>query len=101
MWDYVVALTASFGVPMIYCESPILERWIAPAQEDLARPTWTKLIADGILLSNSLEFVDWSANVIETLVCERCWVVGCSGAGLARIVRLADQILWLPPRLRD
>jgi hypothetical protein len=86
---------------MIYCESPTLERWVAPPQEDFPRPTWTRLIADGVLLSNAIEYLDWNANPIETLVCESCWSAGCSRAGLARIVRLADQVLWLPARLRD
>jgi hypothetical protein len=85
---------------MIYCELPRLEQWIAPPQEDLPRPTWTKLIADGFVISNSLEYADWQARPVQPIVCESCWNAGCSQAGLANIVRLGDQLLWLPPRMR-
>ncbi|MBI3823371.1 MAG: hypothetical protein HY289_11935 [Planctomycetes bacterium] len=85
---------------MIYCETPTLEQWIAPPQEDLPRPTWTKLIADRFLISNSLEYADWHASPAQPLVCETCWNPGCSQAGLANIVRLGDQLLWLPPRMQ-
>ncbi|MFL5340196.1 MAG: hypothetical protein ACJ8F7_08585 [Gemmataceae bacterium] len=86
---------------MLYCESPTLEEWIAPPQEDFPRPTWTKLLANGSLLSNSLEYANWLATPVEPMVCEGCWNSGCSGQGLAKIVRLSDQLLWLPPRLAD
>jgi hypothetical protein len=86
---------------MIYCVSPSLECWVAPPQEDLPRPTWTKLIADGILLSNSLEYANWRVNPVEPFVCDSCWNSGCVQTGLARIVRLADDLLWLPPRPCD
>ena len=86
---------------MIYCDSPILEQWIAPPQEDFVRPTWTKLIAQGVMLSNSLEYADWTANPVEPIVCEGCWNPSCARAGLARIVSLGDQLLWLPPRPHD
>lgn len=86
---------------MIYCESPDLERWIAPPQEDFPRPTWTKLSANGVLLSNSLEYANWQSTPIEPIVCESCWSAGCSLAGLARIVHLKDHLLWLAPRAMD
>jgi hypothetical protein len=86
---------------MIYCDSFSLEQGIAPPQGDLPRPTWTKLIAQGMLLSNSIEYAHWTASPVEPIVCEGCWDATCARAGLARIVNLGDDLLWLPPRLRD
>jgi len=86
---------------MIYCESPTLEQWLAPPQENFPRPTWTKLLAGGVMLSNSIEYATWTACPVEPIVCEACWNSGCAQAGLARIVRLGDYLLWLPPRPRD
>lgn len=86
---------------MIYCDSPNLEEWLAPQQETFPQPTWTKLYADGILLSNSIEFANWIADPVEPIVCEACWNSACSRSGLARIVRIGNYLLWLPPRLSD
>ena len=86
---------------MIYCETPVLEEWIARPQEDFPRPTWTKLIANGLVLSNSIEYADWDAVPVEPMVCELCWAPGCARAGLARIVRLPRQLLWTRPNLGD
>lgn len=86
---------------MIYCEAPTLEQWVAPPQEDFPRPTWTKLVAGGVMLSNSIEYADWAVDPVEPIVCESCWDSTCARAGLARIVHLGDYLLWLPPTLRD
>ncbi len=53
------------------------------------------------MLSNSIEYANWVANPVEPIVCELCWSAGCAQAGLARIVRVSDKMLWLPPRLCD
>ncbi|MAG92883.1 MAG: hypothetical protein CMJ48_03950 [Planctomycetaceae bacterium] len=84
---------------MIYCNAPTFETWLAPPQEDFPRPTWTKLFANGQLLSNSIEYANWNADPTKLWVCEQCWSSGCSGSGLTRIVRLSSQVLWLRPRL--
>ena len=86
---------------MIYCESPTLEQWLAPPQENFLRPTRTKLLAGGVMLSNSIEYATWTACPAEPIVCESCWYSGCAQVGLARIVRLMDYLIWLPPRPRD
>src|SRR5262249_6629870 len=86
---------------MIYCETLTLEEWIAPPQGDLPRPKWTKLIAGGFMLSNSIEYANWVADPIEPIVCEGCWNPGCSWAGLTRVVRVNDHLLWLRPSLND
>jgi hypothetical protein len=86
---------------MIFCDNPIVEKWVAPPQEDLPRPTWTRLRAGGLELSNSIEYANWGADPVEPIVCESCWDATCSRAGLARIVLLAGQVLWLKPSLQD
>jgi hypothetical protein len=86
---------------MIYCESPTLEQWLAPPQDNLPRPTWTKMFAGGVMLSNSIECADWAASPVDPIVCEACWNPGCAMEGLARIVRIGDHLLWLPRRPRD
>jgi hypothetical protein len=86
---------------MIYCDSPTLVQWVAPPQEDLPRPTWTKLIAQGVTLSNSIEYANWVADPVEPIVCELCWDATCARAGLARVRRLDDQLVWVPPRPKD
>ncbi len=53
-------------------------------------------MADGVMLSNSIEFADWNARPIHPIVCESCWSAGC-GPAFAVIVRVADNLLWLPP----
>ena len=63
---------------MIYCDSLTLERWTAPPQEDFPRPPWTKLIAHGVLLSNSVEYANWADDPVEPIVCEGCWCPACA-----------------------
>lgn len=86
---------------MIFCNSPILELWQAPPNVDFQHPPWTKLIAGGVVLSNSIERADWLADPVQAIVCDHCGLAMCARIGLARIVRLADYLLWLPPRLPD
>ena len=86
---------------MICCQRLSVEKWIAPPQEDLPRPTWTKLFADGVMLSNSIEFAEWRGDLVEPMVCESCWSPGCAMAGLASIVRTSDQLIWLAPSRRE
>ncbi len=85
---------------MIYCETPTLERWTAPPFDNVPGPTWTRLIANGTELSNSLERADWLTDPVQLTVCDICGQTSCGGT-FARIVRLADQLLWLPVRSRD
>src|SRR5579871_1561428 len=84
---------------MIYCETPTLERWTAPPLDNIPGPTCTKLVADGTALSNALEYGHWLTNPVEPMVCEICRTAGCART-FVRIVRLADQLLWLPGRVR-
>jgi len=86
---------------MIYCDSPTLEEWLAPPQPPLPQPTWTKLIVDGVMLSNSIEYGSWRRNPVCPIVCEACWSADCAMTGLARLVTLRDWILWLPGQAED
>ena len=91
---------------MIYCDSPTLETWrpppnppdypVAPLEED-----WTKLIVGDVVLSNSTEYADWSSAPVWPIVCERCYAPHCGSSGLAHIVRLPDQVLWVRPTLDE
>ena len=86
---------------MIYCDSPTLEEWVAPPQDDLPRPKWTKLLAGDLMLSNSVEFADWQADPVQPIACELCWHPGCAMAGLARIVNVKDLLVWVRPNWED
>jgi hypothetical protein len=86
---------------MIACNSPTLEQWLAPPQPSLPQPTRTKLIVDGVTLSNSIECVDWTRDPVEGMVCEGCWSAGCRTDGLLRVIALPDQVLWVRPHLDD
>jgi hypothetical protein len=86
---------------MIYCVSPTLEQGIAPPQEDFPRPTWTKLIAKGLELSNSIEYARWDETPVQPMVCPGCWDASCWRSGLARLVTLADHLLWARPTWDD
>src|SRR5262245_62748990 len=57
--------------------------------------------AGGRLLSNVVEYAGWDTDPVEPIICETCWGPGCSRSGMARIVRLDSQILWIPPRLDE
>lgn len=91
---------------MIYCDSPTLDFGPAPPQEcfpeqNNPRSAWTRLIANGVELSNSIEYTDWNTDPVLPIVCETCWQAGCIRAGIARIVRLPGQLLWTRPRCED
>ena len=86
---------------MIYCDSPTLEEWIAPSQEDFPRPKWTKLFAGDLMLSNSIEFADWHADPVQPIACELCWHPGCALTGLTRIVNVKDLLFWIRPNYED
>lgn len=86
---------------MIFCGEPTLEEWIAPPQDDLPRPKWTKLFAGDLMLSNSIEFANWQANPVQPVVCEQCWHPGCAQTGLARIVNVKDMLFWIRPNWEE
>jgi hypothetical protein len=84
---------------MFFCKSPTLVEWHPPPHSN-QHPLWTKLIADGVMLSNSIEYANWRASPVYPIVCESCWCAEC-GPAFAVIVRLAENLLWLPPNQDD
>jgi hypothetical protein len=82
---------------MILCDSPVLERWSPPPQENLTRPTWTRLLVNGRILCNSLEEVRWGVQPVELMICEACWQPGCSPGNVARVVAFDEQLVFMRP----
>jgi hypothetical protein len=83
------------------CQQHSLEKWTAPPQEDLPRPRWTKLLVDGVLLSNAVEYANWKSNPAYPMVCEACWMAECAYHEMRRIARLGSQVLILSPQDRE
>ena len=57
---------------MFCCESPTLVEWHPPPHGNQP-PLWTKLIANGVMLSNSIEYANSRASPVYPIVCESCW----------------------------
>ena len=79
------------------CRTFSFEQGLAPPQEDLPRPVWTKLMVNGIEVTNSVEGAGWDQTPCELWVCEQCWSSSCSMLGLAIVARLENWLVCLPP----
>jgi hypothetical protein len=85
---------------VIVCGSPEFVSW----RPDLASsgqrgPSWTKLVCGGVVLCNSLEWVDWLEDPVQVRICEACGFPGCERGGYVRITRLGPHLLWTQPRV--
>jgi hypothetical protein len=85
---------------VIVCASPEFVPWrpdlVSSGQPN---PTWTKLVCDGVVLCNSLEWVDWVEDPVQVRICEACGIPGCEHGGYVRITRCGSHLLWTRPRV--
>lgn len=74
------------------------EQYVVDCPPEFGGPVvWTKLLGDGIELSNCIERADWQAEPVFPFVCDECFSTACAAIGLAKIRRTSTQIVWLPP----
>ncbi|QDU58091.1 hypothetical protein [Aeoliella mucimassa] len=81
------------------CKTASFEQTLAPPQEDLPRPMWTRLNVDGIELTNSVEYAGWHETPSELSVCESCWSSCCAMQNLAVVARLGEWLACFPADL--
>jgi hypothetical protein len=62
-------------------------------------PTWTRLVADGLELANSLEAPDWYENPVQVAVCEACGFPQCANGGYVHISRTPRYVVWTAPQV--
>jgi hypothetical protein len=88
---------------MLACSAPNLVSWRPDfSTSGQASPNWTKLLCDEVQLCNSIEWTEWLERpLVQVELCEQCGYTGCATGGYARISRLADHVLWTPPRPKD
>lgn len=87
---------------MIVADEPLLKTWSPPPEPDISPtpPVWTRLSIGDAELSNSLEELSWHKGIIYPVACEGCYSPICAAVGMARVVRLGRDVLWLKPAER-
>ncbi|HMJ00744.1 MAG TPA: hypothetical protein VK488_12980 [Gaiellaceae bacterium] len=65
-------------------------------------PDWTKLICDGVELSNAITWVEWfdeAEPAVQVQLCEACGIPGCQSGGYVHVSRLGNHVLWTHPHI--
>lgn len=59
-------------------------------------PTVTKLVADGELIANAVEYVTWSDSLVQVEVCPECGCERCAPGGWIAPRFSGELLLWMP-----
>ncbi|HET7433153.1 MAG TPA: hypothetical protein VFN10_00425 [Thermoanaerobaculia bacterium] len=62
---------------------------------------WTRVRCGSHAITNSLQWVEWSENPVQVLLCESCGIEGCAVGGYVHVSRLGDYALWSAPQISD
>jgi len=62
---------------------------------------WTRAHSGGFLLTNSVEWVEWSDNPVQVIICAACGYSHCASGDYVHISRLGDLVLWSVPQFDE
>lgn len=86
--------------PMFVCSDIDVAHWrpdfSSSAQTD---PEWFRVRCCHTELTNALNWIDWSENPIQVMLCEACGHEGCSSGGYVHVSRLGGYVLWTMPQV--
>src|SRR5688572_27017897 len=85
---------------MKICSDITLEKWTPNfSSSGQVSPSWTRSRCEKVELFNSLEWIAWTENPVQVVLCEACGCDGCAVGGYAHISRLGDFVLWTRPQI--
>jgi hypothetical protein len=94
---------AILGASMLICETPKLVPWQPSFKSSgQGNPNWTKLVCDGVELSNAITCIEWfdeDEPAVQVQLCEECGVAGCQSGGYVHVSRLGKHVLWTHPHV--
>jgi hypothetical protein len=87
---------------MVICADTTTEKWSPDfSSSGQANPSWTRVMFREKMLINSLEWMDWTDNPVQLLLCEACGTIQCEYGGYVHVSRLDDFVLLTAPQLDD
>lgn len=87
---------------MKICSDVLLEKWTPDfTGSGQANPRWIRGRCEGIELFNSLEWMTWTRNPVQVVLCDACGHEGCASGGYVHVSHLGDFVLWTRPQLAD
>ena len=87
---------------MRICNPLQFETWVPDfSPSEKANPTWTRAFSAGLRLTNSVEWVEWSDNPVQVIICDACGYSHCARGDYVNISRLGDLVLWSAPQFDD
>jgi hypothetical protein len=63
-----------------------------------ASPVWTRVLCRGMQITNSLEWVEWTENPVQVVLCDACGYAQCASGGYVHVSRWNDCVLWSAPQ---
>ena len=64
-------------------------------------PSWTRLSSRGLELANSVEWVDWDTNPVQTILCDVCGQTHCGSGNYVHLSQLGDLVIWSSPQVDE
>lgn len=64
-----------------------------------ANPEWFRVQCGDTELTNAVNWIDWSENPVQVILCDACGHEGCSSGGYVHVSRLEDYVLWTAPQV--
>lgn len=81
------------------CEKPEVETWQPDfSSSEQVSPIWSRIKCGGHVITNSLEWVEWSDNPVQVILCDACGHAGCASGGYVHVSRLAEYVLFTSPQ---
>jgi hypothetical protein len=86
---------------VLLCATPEFIAWRPDfSSSEQADPNWTKLVCEGVQLSNALGWVDWfDEPAVQVELCEACGHARCESGGYVHVSRLGKHVLWTQPHI--
>jgi hypothetical protein len=85
---------------MFVCDDVRAESWSPDFSGSAqASPIWTRVTCRGTQITNSLEWVEWSENPVQVILCDVCGHPGCESGGYVHVSRLGGHVLWSPAQV--
>lgn len=85
---------------MKICSDIALEKWTPDfSSSGQVSPTWTRSLCEKVEFFNSLEWIAWTDNPVQVVLCDACGHEGCAAGGYVHVSRLGDFVLWTRPQV--
>lgn len=80
---------------MYLCDRLDAEAWRPDfSSSGQASPTWTRVRCEGMEITNALEWLDWTSNPVQAVLCDACGHESCASGGFVHVSRWDQYVLW-------